>query len=142
VKDLEQVADLATREVTRIGWEKSQHNVRFGDAERRDLEEFLTLIDTDFGRVIDVVGGSDASEESRALVLEHERWMDLERSRLFELEVSRTSAGAAGAEAAGAAFMNVVNILRMVHTLLADVVRVVSERPPSRSVPGESSPPG
>ena len=138
IKDLEAVADLATRELTRIGWEKSRDNVTFVDGEKQELAGLLGLVDGDLERLEQAVKGEDTSEALRAEVLGRDRDIDLQRMQLFDRQLARVSAGVPGAEDSTAAYMNTMNILRMIHFLICDIIRMISEPPPPHRTPGRS----
>jgi Na+/phosphate symporter len=136
VKDLEEIADLATRELTRIGREKSRDNVEFVDGQKEEIEAILRIVDEDIERLIVAVKGEDRSETVRVKVLERDWDLDLRRMQLFERQFARISAGTPGAEETSECYMNTINILRTAHFLITDVVRMISEPPPQRRVPG------
>ena len=133
IKDLEAIADLATRDLTRIGWEKARDNVEFDDDEKKDIEGVLEVVNKDLENFLQTVKGKDTSEWLRAEVLERDRAMDVERMRLFDRQFARVASGSPGAEGSSAAYMNTVNTLRMIHFLISDMVKMISQRPPGRS---------
>ena len=135
IKDLEAIADLATRELTHLGWQKSRDNVEFVDAEKQELDSILCLVDGDFERLEQAVKGKDTSEALRAEVLRRGREIDIQRMRLFDRQFARVSGGVHGAEDSTAAYMNTMNVLRMIHFLICDIIRMLSEPPPTRRAP-------
>ena len=130
IKALEALADVATRDLPHIGWEKSRDNVSFDDVQAREIEALLHLLDDDLGRLVTVVRGEDRTELDRAVVLERDREIDLRRLRLFDEHAARVAAGVAGVEGSTEAYLNTINALRTVHFLIADVLRVISGPPP------------
>ena len=130
IKDLEAMADVATRDLPHVGWEKSRDNVVFDADQTREIEDVLRIVDEDLGRLALAVAGEDPSELERAGVFEGDRAIDVKRLDLFERQSARVAAGAPGAEASSEAYMNVINALRIVHFQAADVVRAISEPPP------------
>jgi len=138
IKDIEAIADLATRDLVRIGWEKSRDNVEFVDGEKQELDGVLRLVDEDLGMLVEAVTGRDASEWLRAKILERDRDMDFQRMRLFDRQFARVAQGVPGAEESSAAYMNTMNILRTAHFLVCDIIRMISEPPPDPGVPGRT----
>ncbi len=130
IKDLEAMADVATRDLVHVGWEKSRDNVDFDADQKREIENTWRLIDEDLGRLVLAVRGEDSSELARAGIIEGDRAIDLKRLDLFERQSARVAAGAPGAEESSEPYMNVVNALRIVHFHAADVVRAISEPKP------------
>jgi phosphate:Na+ symporter len=133
IKDIEAVADLATRDLVRIGWEKSRDNVQFVDGEKQELDDIRRLLDEDLGMLVEAVRGADASESLRSRILERDRDLDLQRMRLFDRQFARVARGVPGAEESTAAYMNTLNALRMMHFLVSDILRMISEPPPGRA---------
>ncbi len=130
VKGIEEIADLATRELTHIGWEKSRDNVVFDPAQAREIDGLLRLVDDGLGRMLVAVKGEDRTETARLAVLERDREIDRMRLTLFEVQSMRVAAGEPNAEVSSEAYMNVVNVLRIIHFLAVDVVRTLSGPPP------------
>lgn len=138
IKDLEVIADFATRDLTHLGWEKARDNVKFSAEEKLNLDRVLVLVDEDLGRVEQAIQGKDAGEWLRASVLEHEREIDVQRLRIFDQQFMRVADGASGAEESTDAYMNTVNILRMVHFMISDIIRIISQPPPKPGAPGHT----
>ena len=130
IKDIEAVADLATRDLVRIGWEKSRDNVRFVDGEKQELDGIRRLLDEDLGMLVEAVRGADASQSLRSRILQRDREMDFQRVRLFDRQFARVAEGVPGAEDSTAAYMNTLNVLRMIHFLVSDILRMISQPPP------------
>ena len=130
IKEMEEMADLATRELTHIGWEKSRDNVVFDAAQAREIDGLLGLVDDGLGRMLVAVKGDDRTETARQAVFERDREIDRVRLRLFEAQSMRVAADEPNAEVSSESYMNVVNVLRAVHSLAVDVVRTLSEPPP------------
>jgi hypothetical protein len=53
--------------------------------------------------------------------------------RLFDRQFARVARGVPGAEESTAAYMNTLNALRMMHFLVSDILRMISEPPPGRA---------
>jgi hypothetical protein len=50
--------------------------------------------------------------------------------RLFDRQFARVAEGVPGAEDSTAAYMNTLNVLRMIHFLVSDILRMISQPPP------------
>ena len=139
IKDLESIADVATRELTHLGWEKARDNVGFVDGTAEEIGRLLDVVDEDLERLLQAVKGRDVTETLRSQVLERARDIDQRRMALFDRQFARVSAGVPGAEESTSAYMNTVNSLRMIHFLICDIIRMISAPPPGRRVPGRNN---
>jgi phosphate:Na+ symporter len=130
VKDIEHIADAVSKEFLQLAEHRSTEGLALTTEGLKELRSFHTIVTKSFRQALKVLSLEDPDVGLEILRLEAE--IDERKRQIHSAHLERVARGIKGAQEASTIFTDALLVLRRIHYLISDIIRVLEWQSPQK----------
>ena len=130
IKDIEHIADAVSKEFLQLADHRRMEGLTLTTAGLNELKSFHTLVVRSFRQALKVLSLEEVDAALDILRLESE--IDERKKAIHSAHLERVATGVKGAQEASTIFTDALLVLRRIHYLISDIIRVLEWESPQK----------